>query len=94
MQDEQLKYIKQERILLYWEILGCHKVNPETCICFMEYVFDIKKPRIMRIIKGYEKHVKTELPHRELDVLMIESFVKKLFKEARKERTQQTILEI
>ena len=86
MQNEELKLIKQQRILLYWNELGRHRVEPDACFEFMEYQFSVKRRTLLRIVKGSLPRNKTKLDHPDIDLITIEAFVKKLFNAAKKER--------
>jgi len=88
MQIEELKKQKHLRILFYYKELTRHKIDMDECLKFMSYQFHISESWIIHIIKAYNENdfAGTQLVHSDLDLVTIDAFANKLFKEARKER--------
>ena len=82
------KQIKYRRILYYYDELSRHKIDIDTAIEFMEYMFNVRPVWIMTIVKNSNRYNDLPLPHRDVDDTAIDSFVRKLYREARKQRNE------
>jgi hypothetical protein len=82
MCDKTSKNTKCTRIAYYWDELSKHGIDPEISLSYMEYVFNVKRTWILRIIKGYVIYSKVELPHPEIESANVDAFVQKLYKNA------------
>ncbi len=93
MQVADSKKQKHLRILIYYKELTKHKIDYEECLNFMSYQFCISQRYIVRILKNYtEKDFPgINLEHADLDYIMIDAYVKKLYKEAIKTRTKEQL---
>lgn len=81
------KDTKYKRIVLYYDELTRHRVDYNTALDFMGYVFSVSREYLVQIIKDYHKYNKDiQLEHADIDLICIDSFVKKLFREARNNR--------
>ncbi|MDO9255429.1 MAG: hypothetical protein Q7U54_07955 [Bacteroidales bacterium] len=90
MLNDVSKQIKYKRILFYWGELARHRVDIDTALDFMQYMFSVSKDYIVQIVKGYYDFDKTvALDHSDIDILVIEAFVQKLFKQARNNRRNE-----
>ena len=88
MQSPELKKQKHLKILFFYKELTRHKIDMDECLRFMTYHFSISEYYIIHIIKSYKEtdFADTQLIHSDLDLILIDAFANKLFKEARKER--------
>ena len=88
MQHPELKKQKHLRILFFYKELTRHKIDMDECLKFMSYQFHISENYIIHIIKSYSENdfAGTQLTHSDLDLITIDAYANKLFKEARKER--------
>jgi len=88
MQKPELKQQKHKRILLMYDELGRHKINYKELIKFMSYVFSISEPYLMVIIKNYtlQDFECVKLEHTDLDNILVDSFVRKCYKQAQQSR--------
>lgn len=78
--------IKFQRIVFFYDELSRHNIDFDVAVKFMEYVFNVRAPWITRVIKGYVPFEKVALEHNDIDIQMIDAFVRKLYKQARAER--------
>jgi hypothetical protein len=92
MQKLENLEIKRLRILKYYQELTRHKIDYDECLKFMSYEFNMIIPCLIRIIKKYNEtdFTDTKLEHFDIDLITIDAFANKLFKEARKERKNAT----
>lgn len=74
--------------MLYYDELSRHKVDIDAALEFMEYVFSVRSNWITRIVKGSVEFNKVDLPHGDIDLMCIDAYVQKLFKQAKKDRKQ------
>jgi len=83
---------KHLRILIYYRELSRHKIEYDECLKFMSYQFTVSVPWLIKIIKTYSENdlAEVKLEHIDLDMIMIDAFANKLFREARKERKNAT----
>jgi hypothetical protein len=86
MSDKISRDTKCTRIAFYWNELSQHGIDPEVSLAYMEYVFNVKRARILRIIKGYVFYRKVELPHPEIESANVDAFVRKLYRAAHNEK--------
>ena len=91
MCDKTSKDTKCTRIAFYWDELSKHGIDPEISLSYMEYVFNVKRARILRIIKGYVYYKKVELPHPEIESANVDAFVRKLFRSAHNQQFNKKI---
>ena len=87
--EDALIDIKRQRVLLYWNELSRHKVDIEVALGFMSYTFHVRQSWIIRIIKTQRKKESIVLEHQDLDFQLIDAFVDKLHKKAKKERCKK-----
>lgn len=95
MLQPELKAKKYLRVLYFYRELTRHKIELDECLNFMTYVFSLSEVQLIHIIKSYKEtdFCKTRCEHYDLDMILIDAFANKLFKDARKERkTNQTTL--
>lgn len=84
MLNKASKSIKYKRIVFYYDELTRHRVDYDTALAFMSYVFNVSHNYLLQIIKNtvpFDRSVRLE--HQDIDVKAIEAFVQKLFKNAR-----------
>lgn len=88
MQTPQLRDQKHKKILLYFQYLSGYKINLDECLKYMRYVFSLSESRMTYIIKNHniEEYDHIELEHFDLDLIMINSFAKKVVMEAQKQQ--------
>jgi len=79
--------IKRQRVLLYWSELSRHRVDCDVSLDFMTYMFSVKRAWIIRIVKTVNQKKTIRLEHYDLDCRMIDAFVEKLHRKAKRERT-------
>ncbi len=80
--------VKYRRMMFYYDELSRHNIDIEQVLQFMEYIFDVKRTWIMRVVKGHVPFDRdAKLEHLDLDAKMIDAFVLKLFNKAKKERS-------
>lgn len=81
------KDTKYKRIVFYYDELTRHKVDYNTALEFMCYMFSVSREYLVQIIKNYHHYNKeVKLEHADLDLKVIDAFVQKLFREARNNR--------
>lgn len=78
--------IKFQRIVFFYDELSRHNIDFDVAVKFMEYVFNVSAPWITRVIKGYVPFERVQLEHSDIDIQMIDSFVRKLYKQAKASR--------
>lgn len=84
MLNKASKSIKYKRIVFYYDELTRHRVDYDTALSFMGYVFGVSHNYLLQIVKGsmpYDKGV--PLDHKDIDVKAIEAFVQKLYRQAK-----------
>lgn len=87
MLNNASKSIKYKRIVFYYDELTRHRVDYDTALAFMEYVFSVSRNYLVQIVKeNSQQHKDVRLEHSDIDVKAIEAFVQKLFKNARDTR--------
>lgn len=91
MYEKTSKDTKCTRVAFYWDELTKHGIDPEISLNYMEYVFHVKRARILRIIKGYVNYTKVELPHSEIESANVDAFVRKLFRSAHNDHYKKKI---
>jgi len=88
MQKPELKEQKHKRILKMYEDLTEHKIDYTVCLNFMSYVFGVSETYLTVILKSNKlsdfENVKLE--HYDLDIMLVDAYVKKLYKQAREQR--------
>jgi hypothetical protein len=91
MRDPDLQMIKVKRILFFDMELQRLKIDSEVARKFMVYMFSISEDWIIRILRDNSLNDLKEIPHDhpDLDLITIDSFVKKVQREARKERERE-----
>lgn len=82
----KLNDIKFTRIMYYYTELSRHNIDIDVALKFMEYIFGVKSQWIMRIVKGYVSFTEAPLEHDDIDAYTVDTFVRKLYKQAVAER--------
>ena len=87
MLNNSSKNIKYRRVLFFYDELTRHRVDYETALGFMEYIFGVSRGYLVQIIKGCHKYDEdTVMEHRDVDIKTIEVYVQKLYRDARDKR--------
>ncbi|MDZ4212312.1 MAG: hypothetical protein U1C59_11440 [Methylotenera sp.] len=82
--------IKCQRIMFFYTELSRHNIDIDAALKFMEYVFNVRAPWLMRIVKGYVPYDATPaLEHSDVDLQTIDAFVRKLYKQAKAARVEE-----
>lgn len=85
----ELTDVKCQRIMFFYSELSRHNIDIDVALKFMEYVFGVRAPWLMRIVKGYVPFDSTlPLEHADVDLLTIDAFVRKLYRQAKTERAK------
>lgn len=88
MRRKDLQDIKTKRILLYYRELARHKITHIESVEFISYIFAVSDRWIEEILRKNDMKFLNEavLQHRDIDLKIIDAFVKKLYKQARGNR--------
>ena len=89
MLNNASKSIKYKRIVFYYDELTRHRVDMDTALAFMEYVFSVSRNYLVQIVKDGNLYKDIKLDHADIDVKAIEAYVQKLFKQARDNRQME-----
>jgi len=86
-----LKDIKIKRILLVYRELERMKMNHESSMETMEYMFNLGARWMEEILRNnsIEQYSHIRLEHEDIDLAMVDMVVKKMHAQARKERSKQ-----
>jgi hypothetical protein len=92
LQDQRTR-AKHKRILLYYQELDRAKVNHEGICELIFYIFDIGEYWLTKILnKDIEDYRDVKLEHWDLDMKIIDEYVVKIRREAKKARNRQLTL--
>lgn len=86
MTRQDLINLKCTRIMLYYDELSRHKVDISAALEFMEYIFNVQGSWVMRIVKGAVNYESVILSNTDIDLMVIDAYVKKLHRKAVSER--------
>jgi len=94
MRRKDAQLIKTKRILVYYAELERHRVSHCEAMAFICYMFSVGERWVEELLRLYDLkdllHIK--LKHSDVDMVAIDTFVRKLYKQAIKERANQTKL--
>ncbi len=91
MRRSDLQESKIKRILMYYAELERHRVSHSEAMAFICYMFSVSERWVEELLRKYDlkNMLEINLPHSDVDLNAIDTFVKKLFKNALKERANQ-----
>ncbi|GEM_PF-4898646 len=91
MRRKDLQEIKIKRILTYYAELERHRVSHCESLAFICYMFSVSERWVEELLRKYDLRRMHEitLQHNDVDIIAIDTFVKKLYKQALRERADQ-----
>jgi hypothetical protein len=90
MRGKQSQEKKEKRILLYWNELNRHRINTEGALELISYMFNISERWILELVRtrDFDDYPEVDLTHADLDTELIDSYVEKIHKGAKRSRKQ------
>ena len=84
----EIKNIKVRRILLYYSELERFKISHSGSLQLIQYIFSISERWIEEILRNnnIDDYKDIKLEHQDIDLVIIDAYVKKLNKAALKQR--------